>query len=121
EFDLGAAQDPTADPRDNGAAPLFRSYPPAISPTRLFPSLGYILANANVPPATISGIATGEFLPTTSRTMTFRVTVRDNRAGGGGTNFASTTVTSTNTAGPFAITSHNTAQTLAGGSSQTVT
>lgn len=121
EFDLGAAQDPTAAPRDNGSSPLFRSYPPTKNPTRLFPSLTYILGNANVPPATIGDFATGEFLPTTSRTMTFRVTVRDNRAGGGGSDFAATTVTSTSTAGPFAITSHNTAQTLAGGSTPILT
>jgi hypothetical protein len=121
EFDLGAAQDPTVVPRDNGASPLFRSYPPTTSPTRLFPSRAYILENANVPPATVGDFATGEFLPTTSRIMTFRVTVRDNRAGGGGSDFAATTVTSTNTAGPFAITSHNTAQTLAGGSTPTIT
>ena len=53
--------------------------------------------------------------------MTYRVTVRDNRAGGGGSNYASTTVTSVSTAGPFVITAPNTAMTIAGGSTQTVT
>ncbi len=121
EFDLGAAQDPTASPRDNGSSPIFRSFDPTPKPTRLFPSLTYILNNANVPPATIGSFASGEFLPTTDRTMTFRVTVRDNHLGGGGSNYGSMTVTSVSTAGPFAITSQNIAATIAGGSVQTVT
>jgi reprolysin-like metallo-peptidase family M12B/putative Ig domain-containing protein len=122
EFDLGPAQDPTASPRDNGSSPIFRSYPPTTNPSRIFPSLTYILNNQNVPPATLApDLISGEFLPTTSRTMTYRVTVRDNRAGGGGSNYASTTVASVSTAGPFAITAPNTATTIAGGSTQTVT
>ena len=121
EFDLGPAQDPTASPRDNGSSPIFRSFPPTTNSTRTFPSLTYILNNGNVPPATVGGFATGEFLPTTSRTMTYRVTVRDNRAGGGGSNYASTTVSSVSTAGPFIITAPNSPATIPGGSQQTVT
>jgi uncharacterized repeat protein (TIGR01451 family) len=41
--------------------------------------------------------------------MSFRVTVRDNRAGGGGVNNADTTITSVASAGPFVVTSPNTA------------
>ena len=121
QFNRGAAQNPTATPRDNGSSPIFRSFDPTRKPTRIFPSLTYILNNANVPPATVNTYASAEFLPSTSRTMTFRVTVRDNRAGGGGTNYASTSVTSTTAAGPFAMTSQNTGATIAGGNSQTVT
>ena len=121
EFDKGAAQDPTADPRDNGASPLFRSFDPTTNPVRVFPSLTYILNNANVPPATLGSTISGEFLPTTNRTMTFRVTVRDNRPGGGGSNYASTTVTSTTSSGPFALTSFNSSSSIAGGSSQAIT
>ncbi|MBA3963132.1 MAG: hypothetical protein H0X40_14710 [Chthoniobacterales bacterium] len=122
EFDKGPAQDPTKDPRDNGSSPIFRSFLPTTNPTRLFPSLSYILNNQNVPPATIApDVISGEFLPTTSRTMTYRVTVRDNHAGGGGSNYVSTTVTSVSTAGPFAITAPNNAATIAAGSQQTVT
>jgi len=125
EFDLGLAQNPTATPRDNGSSPIFRSYSPSIDPTRVFPSLIYILANANIPPATYTSngktYATGEFLPTTTRTMNFRVTVRDNAAGGGGVNWASMRVASLASAGPFAITSFNTADRLVIGSTRTVT
>jgi hypothetical protein len=122
EFDLGPAQNPTASPRDNGSSPIFRSYNPTTSPTRVFPSLQYILGNANIPPATYgSANATGEYLPTTTRTMNFRVTVRDNAAGGGGVNWASMRVASLASAGPFAITSFNTADRLVIGSTRTIT
>ena len=126
EMDLGAATTGTLS--DNGTRPLFRSFDPTTDPTRIFPSLRFILNNANVVPATapLPGTTTparytGELLPTTSRTLNFRVTVRDNRAGGGGTNEASTVLTVNNTAGPFAVTAPNTAVTWAAGSAQTVT
>jgi len=122
EFDLGPVQNPIASPRDNGSSPIFRSYNPTTSPTRIFPSLQYILGNANIPPATYgSGYVTGEYLPTTTRTMNFRVTVRDNAAGGGGVNWASMRVASLASAGPFAITSFNTADRLVIGSNRTIT
>jgi len=121
EFDKGPAQDPTKDPRDNGSSPIFRSFPPTTNPTRIFPSLTYILNNQNVPPATLSfDRISGEFLPTTGRSMVYRVTVRDNRAGGGGSNYAATTVTSVSSAGPFAITAPNSAMTIAAGSNVAV-
>ena len=127
EFDLGTGaaattgQDPTAAPRDDGSSPIFRTYDPSPSAVRYFPSLTYILNNANIPPAVIATYATGETLPTTTRTMTFRVTVRDNRVGGGGSNYGSMTVSSVSTAGPFAVTSQNAPATIAAGSPQTVT
>ncbi len=126
QFDLGAANAEGV-LTDNGG-PLFRSFIPTTSTTRIFPSLRYILNNANVVPATapLPGTAspswmTAERLPSTNRTMNFRVTARDNRAGGGGTNDASTAITVTTAAGPFAVTAPNTAVTWAAGSSQTVT
>lgn len=119
EFDLGNAQNPTQAPRDNGSSPLFRSFDPVRNPTRYFPSLKYILGNANVPPALVGTIASGEFLPSVARTMNFRVTVRDNRAGGGGSNYSGVTLTVAPSSG-FRITAPNTALTIAGGSSTTV-
>ncbi|NDB96845.1 MAG: hypothetical protein EBZ78_11915, partial [Verrucomicrobia bacterium] len=119
EFDAGNAQDPTANPRDNGSSCIFRSYNPTTNSTRVFPSLRFILANSNLPPAfyTNNGTAyiNGETIPTTSRTMTYRVSVRDNRAGGGGQNWASMKVATVATAGPFRITSQSTAANLTAG------
>ncbi len=121
EYDLGASQS-TQNPSPSGTNPIFRSFAPTLNPTRYFPSLSYILNNANVPPATnADGYATGEVLPSVARTMNFRLTVRDNHAGGGGSNWASTTVTTVATGSAFAVTSPNTALTYAGGSQQTVT
>ncbi len=55
-------------------SPLFRSRLPNLSPTRFFPRLETVMNNQTDP---------WERLPTTSRTIPFRCTVRDNRAGGG--------------------------------------
>jgi Metallo-peptidase family M12B Reprolysin-like len=109
EYDLGPAQNPLVSPRDNGSSTIFRSYKPTTNTTRFFPSLSYVLNNSNNPPSTYvtNGVtnATGEALPTTSRTMTYRVSVRDNRAGGGSQNWASMQVTTVSAAGPFRVTS----------------
>jgi hypothetical protein len=119
EFDAGSAQDPTVSPRDNGSSCIFRSYNPTTSPTRFFPSLPFILLNSNLPPVnyTLNGATyiNGETIPTTTRTMNFRVAVRDNRAGGGGQNWAAMKVATVSTAGPFRITSLNSTANLSAG------
>ena len=120
------AKDPTKPPRDDGSSPLFRSFPPSLEPSRMFPQLNYVLNYNNIPPpgngtSGSSVYATGEYLPTTTRNMKFRVTVRDNSSGSGGIVYADSTISSLATAGPFAITSFNTADRLVIGSSQTIT
>ncbi|RSK48872.1 reprolysin-like metallopeptidase [Hymenobacter rigui] len=92
-------------------APLFRAFAPVSTGTRTFPRLTDILSNT----ATI-----GETLPTVARTMNFRLTARDNRPGGGGVGSASTAVNTT-AAGPFLITTANSAITQAPLSTFTVT
>ncbi|HWS27574.1 MAG TPA: zinc-dependent metalloprotease family protein, partial [Xanthomonadales bacterium] len=102
QHNLGASN-PAGSLVDNGASPIFRGYNPTTSPTRTFPALASILSGANG--------STWELLPTTTRTLNFRVTARDNRAGGGGTNEASTALSVVNTGTPFAVTAPNTAVT----------
>ena len=107
------------------ARPIFRTYPPTINPTRTFPSLPFILNNANVPPATYdcglgSPCITGESLPNITRTMNFQVTARDNRAGGGGIVSAMMQVNVDAGAGPFVVTQPDTAVSWTGGTQQTV-
>jgi hypothetical protein len=110
EFDLGSASPPNTDAA--AVRPIFRSFVPLTVPSRTFPRLSDILNNV----ATL-----GESMSMRNRTMTFRLTARDNRTGGGGVNYASTTVTVNTAAGPFAVTQPNSAVSWAGNSSQTVT
>jgi hypothetical protein len=109
EFDRGAAAPPNT---DNGNRPIFRSFNAATVPYRYLPKLSDILANT---------LTFGEAWPTTDRTMTFRLTARDDRAGGGGVDHDSTTVTSVTSAGPFIVTQPDTAVTWNGGDTETVT
>ncbi len=126
EFDLSTST--TAVPNsdsDNNPRPIFRPYLPKTNGTIYFPSLQYILNNANVPPSTYTCGAgtclTGELLPAIARTMNFQVVARDNRASGGGINTATVQVIVDAASGPFNVTAPNTAISWAGGSSQTIT
>ncbi|MGN7824123.1 reprolysin-like metallopeptidase [Chitinophaga sp. 22536] len=110
--------------------PNWISYAPTTSPVRYFPKLATILAGGLVSgplPGGDAGANT-EALSSVSRTLKFRLTVRDNVPYSstapvtiGQTNFADATITVTNTSGPFAITAPNTNVSWAGNSSQTVT
>ena len=106
---LGTTAVPNTDSDGDALARSSAPILPTVGGTRTFPSLQYILNNANVPPA-INGriFLTGELLPAISRTMTFQVVARDNRAGGGGINTATSVVTIDGAAGPFAVTAPNT-------------
>jgi hypothetical protein len=97
---------------DNGSSPLFRVFPASPSPSRYFPQLSDILNNTNT---------AGEQLFTRNRTSNFRVTVRDNRAGGGAVNTDDVTLTVVDTGAPFRLTAPNTAVSWTGKTSQTVT
>jgi hypothetical protein len=102
EFDLGAASPPL-----NGAVsgPLFRSFPAVASRSRTFPNLPDLLAGNPTP---------FEILPTVDRNLTFRVTARDNRAGGGGVHHD--TVELSVTGDPFFLKYPNGGQSISAGS-----
>ena len=130
QFDNGGDLYPNPPYTDAGdpsttTRPIFRSYAPTSSPTRIFPSLTYILNNANDPPDTVQDNGEtrriGEELPRVTRTVNFRVTARDNRSGAGGTNDDTMAVNVDGNSGPFDVTAPNTAETWTGGGTQTVT
>ncbi|MFB6454161.1 reprolysin-like metallopeptidase [Chitinophaga sp. Hz27] len=110
--------------------PNWISFAPTTSPVRYFPKMATILAG-NLISGPLPGGDAGantEALSSVSRTLTFRLTVRDNvpyrstaPVAIGQTNFSDMTVNVTNTSGPFAVTSPNTKVTWAGNSSQTIT
>lgn len=93
QVDVGAPYGASSSP--SGNAPLFRSFVPVTTGVRYFPKLSDVIGNT----ATL-----GERLPSYARSMKFRLTARDNRAGGGGVCFDENNVTVANT-GPFTVTS----------------
>jgi hypothetical protein len=107
QYDLGPAG---AWNSPSGNAPIFRSFLPSSSSTRTFPRLSDIIAN-NLNPL-------GERLPTYSRTLTFRMSVRD---GVGGYDYGTVSFIADAAAGPFLVTYPNTALTWLQGTQQVVT
>jgi len=109
EFDLGPGGPPGANP---GSAPLFRSWDPTSDPVRVFPRLDDLVpGTSNI----------GEFLPTVSRNMNFRLTARDNNTPGGNVAWDQMVLSIEDTAGPFEVTSPNTNLTWNGSGPHTVT
>lgn len=108
EYDLGAA----GAPNNPTNPPFFRSFLAATTPTRTFPQWSDLINNTTT---------IGEILPNVTRSLVFRLTARDNRLGGGGVNWDSTTLNVTTAAGPFRVTAPDTAVTLLSGTPQTIT
>ncbi len=129
EWDLG-----TAGAWNSGAnsatAPLFKSRPPKTTGSRTFPDMSVILAGyPNNPTSTMGGLK-GETLPAVPRAMKFRLTVRDNRAGGGGvvtggegcqTGFTIPFQINVVGSTPFTLSAPNGGEVFTGGTAQTVT
>lgn len=111
EFDLGPAGHPDS---PSGNAPIFRTFIPSPSPTRVFPKWSDIVNNTHT---------IGELLPTYARNLTFRFIARDNYDGAspGGVSYATIQFSVSGTAGPFLVTAPNTAVTWIPGETQTVT
>ncbi len=105
EYDLGNPSPPT-DP----FGPLFRSFNPTGANYRYFPDLAQILAGASDP---------WEVYPTVNRSLTLRVTARDNRAGGGGVDDDELELTVAGA--PFEVLTPNGGETFTAGQSVNVT
>ncbi|WPO81098.1 M12 family metallo-peptidase [Chryseobacterium sp. JJR-5R] len=100
------------------SGPTFRSWTPTASPVRYFPRMASVLAGNTT---TAGSEITVEALSNVARNYNFRFTVRDNRAGGSGNNSDDAVITVNGTAGPFSVSSQNSATTFSGGTSQTIT
>ena len=100
------------------SGPSFRSLDPTTSPTRYFPNLPMVMGGS-------LGVAgtpgDWEVINTVSRDYTFRLTVRDNIAGGGQNKIDDMAVTVDDTNGAFTVTSQTTASNWNAGSSETIT
>jgi subtilisin-like proprotein convertase family protein len=103
----GAPPSPTAT-----AGPLFRSFPSSLSPTRYFPRLSDLVNNATY---------AWERLPAEARSMSFRVTVRDNDWYAGCTAEDDMVITVAGNSGPFVVTEPNTNVLWYVGETKTVT
>ncbi len=110
--------------------PNWLTFSPTTSPSRIFPKLSTILAGLFVTPVIAGGDAAAniEALSSVSRTLNFRLTVRDNAPYSstapvtvGQTQFTDMTVTVSNTSGPFGVSAPNTAVSWPGLSAQTIT
>ena len=109
EWDLGPAGAPNT---PSGTAPIFRSFKGTSNPTRIFPKVSNLINNTQT---------IGEILPSYTRNLNFRMTARDNKFGGGGFGYSSVGFFANSAAGPFLVTSPNTAVSWDGLSNQTVT
>lgn len=126
QYNGGVLRSLATEPKTGGA--LFRSYSPVASGVRYLPKLSSVLAGStNQATGSCSSLVgsaqlacRAEFLPTAARSMTFRMTARDDSAGGGGVATADTAVTVSGTT-PFAITSQGSSATVGTGSSVPVT
>ena len=95
-----------------GNAPIFRSFVPQTTPVRYFPRMTDIIENKT---------SIGELLPTYARNLNFRLTVRDNRSGGGGICSDDVILTVNGNAGPFTVTATDSAAKWQVGTFQTIT
>jgi uncharacterized repeat protein (TIGR01451 family) len=112
EFDLPTAAGPAPPNPGYVVPPYFRSFDPTTSPSRTFPRLSDIVNNTTT---------LGEILPSSAANLTFRLTARDNRAGGGGVNYATYSIAVSGSAGPFRVATPNGGGVWAVADSETVT
>ncbi len=91
--------------------PLFRSFDPTPASGRYFPQLFDV----------VSGTPTqGEILSSVARTITMRLTARDNVIGGGAFEYQEMSITVDGSTGPFSVTSPNGGETRTAGNTTTI-
>lgn len=93
EYDLGPAIS-LGEYSSTGTSPLFRSYLPKTTGTRIFPKMETVISG---------DVDYAEILPQSARNMNFMLTVRDNHAHGGAVIAKKITFAATDSAGPFAV------------------
>ena len=104
----------TMPPQNTSAfGPMFRSENALISPNRYMPKLSTVLNGQTQ--------TTWEVVPSVSRTMKFRYTVRDNVAGGSSSASDNMIITVDGDSGPFVVTSQNTSTTWSPQSNESIT
>ena len=102
--------------------PNWRSYSPTVNSFRYFPNMTTVLANSQTTAGTGNDGINVEALSSVARTLNFRLTVRDNVATAGQTNFDDMIVSVDATKGPLIVTSQSTTGiSYQGGSTQTIT
>ncbi|PVW12161.1 zinc-dependent metalloprotease [Marixanthomonas spongiae] len=111
QFDRQIATMPPVNTATGG--PSFRSKNPIASPNRYMPKLPVVLLGGTQ--------TTWEVLPSVSRTLRFRLTVRDNFAGGASSASDNITLTVDGNSGPFEITSQNSNAKWKQGTQKTIT
>ena len=131
EWDLGPASTWNGG-ANSTTSPIFKSRIPKTNGSRTFPTMQRIIANylPTIPPADIEGLK-GETLPRIGRTMKFRLTVRDNRAAGGGvvsggsgcqTGFTGVyQINAISNTGPFLVSIPNGGESWVGGTARNIT
>lgn len=107
QIDTGAA---TMPPRPtNAIGPMFRSMWGTTSPTRYFPRLSTIVEGYDPTIIVASNYRSWEKLSTVARNLNFSLMVRDNKPVGGQTGRDDIQLTVSTAAGPFTVSSQNTA------------
>ena len=113
QLDAGAASPPES---DDGTRAIIRSFLPSTASRRTIPRPQNLLAGTST---------FGELLPTSNRTLTFRLSVRDNRNGvvwsGAAGQASDVRLQVVNTGAPFRVTAFSSPATLTAGSTASVT
>ncbi len=113
QYNLGTTRGGADDAQNSTDSPIFRTFAPiSTGNVRTFPALSVILAGSTA--------NNDEALPQVARTLTMRLTGRDNNAAGGGVHCASINIVVDNS-GPFLLTSQNTATSWVQASTKIIT